>query len=303
MTFLKKMRTQPKRSTSFLRLVLSTAVTLPLALGYNIQAAQAEISVGVSGRGGLSIGRGSDIEAGVNVGGVSAGASVGRESGANVGARVGGQDGVSAGVSAKGDSVAKAGVNVGGRDGISAGATVGGKSVASAGANIGGSGGKTGGVSVGGDNTGGNGGAVAGGGTGKNSGNGKNVGTGSKGASVGSDGKGAGRGKTSSRDVATAKPRTKLVTTLSTVSTPVMPIKTKMRCAKGGNSQVYNGLPVADQTGTVVGWVHDVKLDQQLNVTDLRLQTVGKRCVSLTGGTYKVSEGMIRVKIDAARLQ
>lgn len=208
---------------------IAAALAAALVVGPSLNAAQAEISIGLGGLGGVSLGLNDGVQANAHVGGVTAGATVG------------------------GSSIASASANVGGTTGVSAGATVGGStSVASVGASVGGT----------------------------TPGTVTDVGT--------------------TPGVPVTRPAV-----VPVVATPaiVAPKLKKMPCAADGNSQVYNGMQVVDRRGTVVGWVNDTMLDQQLRIVGLRFQSIDKRCIGLTGGGYKVTSGVVAVNMDASRLR
>ncbi len=230
MTISSKKTAPTKRSLLLLRLGSTSALAVILTLGFGAAVARAEISVGLGGLGGVSIGHESGVRAGVGVGGVRAGASVGGGSVAGVGVSVGGASGIAAGVSVGGGTVAGVGVSVGG-------AAPGTPTTP----------GVTPPVVIAPEVT----------------------------------------------PVSVTRPATKIVP----------PPAAKMRCAKGGNSQVYNGLPVSDRNGTVMGWVHDTSLDQSLKIAGVSFQSVDNRCLSLSGGSYKLAGGTVQVNMDASRLR
>ncbi len=76
-----------------------------------------------------------------------------------------------------------------------------------------------------------------------------------------------------------------------------------MTCARGGNSQVYNGFSVFDRTGQMVGWVHDASLTSDLKIATVHMQTVKNACVSLNGGSYAVNDGSVTVNMDGSRFR
>lgn len=76
-----------------------------------------------------------------------------------------------------------------------------------------------------------------------------------------------------------------------------------MTCAKGGNSQVYNGFSVLDRSGRMVGWVHDANLTSKLKITGVQMQTIKNTCVSLNGGSYAVNGASVVVNMDGSRFR
>jgi hypothetical protein len=82
-----------------------------------------------------------------------------------------------------------------------------------------------------------------------------------------------------------------------------VPTTGRMRCAGDGNTVVYNGYSVVDRNGVFVGWVNDTRLDANLKIMRIRLETLDKRCVGLSGGSFRVTGSQMAVNVDAAALQ
>jgi hypothetical protein len=179
-----------------------------------------------------------------------------------------------------GNSVAHACVGTCGGSGTGGGGTGGGLL---GGGLLGGGGGLLGGgvnVSVGGTGAGGGGiGVVIGGGTGTGGGTG---------------GGGGGGG--------TTPPVVPVPVALDSRPAAVPPTG-RMRCAGDGNTVVYNGYSVVDRNGVFVGWVNDTRLDANLKIMRIRLETLDKRCVGLSGGSFRVTGSQMAVNVDAAALQ
>ncbi len=73
-----------------------------------------------------------------------------------------------------------------------------------------------------------------------------------------------------------------------------------LTCARGGNTQVFNGFSLVDRNGQMVGWVHDAQITPDQTITQLRFQTVRNTCVGLKGGSYSVSGSEVRVNMDGS---
>lgn len=90
---------------------------------------------------------------------------------------------------------------------------------------------------------------------------------------------------------------------LSTSNAPQMR-RQAMACAGAGNASVYDGYPLVDRNGLLIGTVHDTRLSSDLKIAAVRVKTVGNRCVGLEGGSYKVlADGRVWVDMDGARFR
>lgn len=76
-----------------------------------------------------------------------------------------------------------------------------------------------------------------------------------------------------------------------------------LTCARGGNTQVFNGFSVVDRSGQMVGWVHDAQITPDQKITQLQVQTVRNVCVGLSGGSYSVSGSEVSVNMDGSRFR
>lgn len=76
-----------------------------------------------------------------------------------------------------------------------------------------------------------------------------------------------------------------------------------LTCARGGNTQVFNGFSVVDRNGQMVGWVHDAQITPDQTITQLQFQTVRNVCVGLRGGSYSVSGSEVSVNMDGSRFR
>ncbi len=208
----------------------------------------------------------------LNLGGVSVGASVGG-GGVSVGVGVGGSGGVNAGVGIGGGGSSgggiNAGVGVGGSGGINAGVGIGGSGSGGIDVDVSVGGGGSGGGSGGGGGTGG--GGTGGGGTG-----GGGTGGGGTGV-VDNDTDGTGARTTSAARVAAAG---------------------KMPCAGGGNTTAFNGFVVRDPSGSTIGWVNDTTIGPDQAIRGVKIQSTGKACYTLSGGSFRLSGEEVWVNAD-----
>jgi hypothetical protein len=89
------------------------------------------------------------------------------------------------------------------------------------------------------------------------------------------------------------------------VSTPVVP-NTKSKsipaggfaCAASGNSEAYSGFRLIDKDGQVVGKIAET-WDESNKIKKVWFQTAGNKCLSLSGGQYRVSGGDVWVNAPA----
>lgn len=223
------------------------------------------LSIGLGGLGEVSLGRDSLARADLDVGGVDVEAGV-AERGSLARGCVGSCDRDTSGGTGTGGTADRSG-------GLSVGLSVGGGGIAAS----------VGGGSAG---TGTGGGAAPGGGSGGGSGGGPGQGP------AGSPGTGQGAAPGAVGSLAVSSP----------TETGVMP-KRRMRCANGGNAQLYNGFALVDRQGTQIGIVHDTWLTPGLDIAALRVRTADNRCLGLQGGSYRVLGNRIRVNMDGARLR
>ena len=254
-----------------------SAMALGLALICAAGPGQADlVGVGRSEGGGLSVG--------VNAGGIKAGVSVGGSSVASAKASVGGTSGVNAGATVGGaGSVAKAGATVG--NSVKAGAVVGGASVASARASVGTS--FSANATVGGSNLADV--AVSVGNTGVGTCVGSNCGT---------------PGTTPGTPV---NPGTPPVAGVDPLSPPVggMPPKAPkmLACASvDGNTTAFNGYPLTDRQGRVLGIVHSAQLGNGTQIETVSFRDIGKGCTTLKKGGFTVAGYAIKGSFDAQKM-
>jgi hypothetical protein len=76
-----------------------------------------------------------------------------------------------------------------------------------------------------------------------------------------------------------------------------------MRCAKAGNTNVYDGFTLVDRDGDFLGWVAATKLDTNLKIAEVRVQTEDSGCFGLKGGSYQVSGTQMSVNLDGSTLR
>lgn len=89
-----------------------------------------------------------------------------------------------------------------------------------------------------------------------------------------------------------------------TTTSPVPTMSTKsMVCARDGNVSAYNGFPVRDRKGEVLGWVHDAVVSPDDKLLTVRLQSTGKTCYKLSSAGFRVRNGEVWTNVDAAALR
>lgn len=76
-----------------------------------------------------------------------------------------------------------------------------------------------------------------------------------------------------------------------------------MRCAKAGNTDVYNGFTLVDRDGDFLGWVHATSLDTNFRIAEIRVQLEDSSCIGLKGGSYRVSGTQMTVNMDGSTLR
>jgi hypothetical protein len=76
-----------------------------------------------------------------------------------------------------------------------------------------------------------------------------------------------------------------------------------MVCAQDGNATAFNGFPVRDRDGDVVGWVHDATITPDNKLLAVRLQSTGKACYKLSGAGFKVGNGEVWTNVDGDKFR
>ncbi len=258
---------------------IKTAMSRPAAQHGALVALAAAIMIWANGAqaGGLSIGGRSLADVDASVGGLDAKASVGGRSLAE------GCVGSCGGNSGSGGTSASAG-------GVSASVGAGSGSTGSTGglgvsASIGGGSGSGGGLGVTA--------SVRGGGL-----------TASVGTTGGATGGGTGSGPgTVPGPVGGGAIGGVTATTRKNTSNPVGVMAASGRCAGVGNTQAFNGFALIDRQGETLGTIRNATIDSRMKIREVRIQTPGNACYTLSGGAYDVATGWIKVNMDRARLQ
>lgn len=175
--------------------------------------------------------------------------------------------GVEAGVSVGGSSVASASASVGGSSGVNADATVGGSSLADVDASVGGTSGVNASATVAGTsvaNVSATIGAAPGGGT------------------------------------VSIVPEVAALIGMPTTQRPLVPAK--LVCAKGGgNTSAFNGYPLTDRGGHLLGVVHAAVLGGGGQIASVSVQGLGGNCLTVKGGGLRLAGYSVRGGFDAAK--
>jgi hypothetical protein len=77
----------------------------------------------------------------------------------------------------------------------------------------------------------------------------------------------------------------------------------RMPCAGGGNATAFNGFVVRDREGAAIGWVNDAKIGPDQKILSVKMQSNGKACYSLTGGTFRLTGEEVWVNVDGAKFR
>lgn len=86
-------------------------------------------------------------------------------------------------------------------------------------------------------------------------------------------------------------------------ATPAKPVAPKfLACAAaGGNTTAFNGYPLHDRDGRMLGIVHSAELDGQARIKSVSIQSVKKRCTSVSGTNFAVAGYAITGAFDARK--
>lgn len=86
-------------------------------------------------------------------------------------------------------------------------------------------------------------------------------------------------------------------------ATPVKPVVPKvLACAAaGGNTTAFNGYPLHDRDGRMLGIIHSAELDGQAKIKSVSIQSVQKRCTSVSGTNFAVAGYAITGAFDARK--
>lgn len=217
----------------------------------------------------VSLGRtsGGGLGVGVSLGGVKADVSLGGSSAASVKADVGGV--AKADATVAGSSVATATASVG--SSVTAGATVaGGGNLADVTANIG------------------------------------NTGVGAcVGANCGTVGNVPGTNPPGTNPPGTTPPGTHPPGTVATTAPGQTPprVPKLLACASAdGNTTAFNGYPLTDRQGRVLGVVHSVQLGNGTRIETVSIRDIGKGCTTLKQGGFTVAGYAIKGSFDAQKM-
>ena len=84
---------------------------------------------------------------------------------------------------------------------------------------------------------------------------------------------------------------------------PVKPVVPKvLTCAAaGGNTTAFNGYPLHDRDGRMLGIVHSAELDGQARIKSVSIQSVKKRCTSVSRTNFTVAGYAIKGAFDARK--
>lgn len=82
-------------------------------------------------------------------------------------------------------------------------------------------------------------------------------------------------------------------------TTPPVPPRFLTCASKTGNATAWNGYPVVDNKGRMVGTVHSATLGNDMTIRQIAFQTVSKGCASVNGGALKVVGYTVRGAFDA----
>ncbi len=120
-------------------------------------------------------------------------------------------------------------------------------------------------------------------------------------ACVGSCGTAAAPGTTPGATPGTpGTPATPVVGLPATTAPPVVP-KILACASASGNTTAFNGYPLHDRDGRMLGIVHSAELDGQARIKSVSIQSVKKRCTSVSGTGFAVAGYAITGAFDARK--
>lgn len=71
-------------------------------------------------------------------------------------------------------------------------------------------------------------------------------------------------------------------------------------CAKGGNTTAFNGYPIVDRSGMVIGHVHSAELSGT-TIASVRMRTASNSCATVANGGFSVTGQAVHASFDGAR--
>lgn len=76
----------------------------------------------------------------------------------------------------------------------------------------------------------------------------------------------------------------------------------KLTCAtKDGNTTAFNGYPLRDRDGRMLGIIHSAQLDGSAKIKAISIQSVKKRCTSISNTGFTVANNAITGAFDASK--
>ncbi|MBF9033969.1 hypothetical protein HKCCE2091_06940 [Rhodobacterales bacterium HKCCE2091] len=84
-------------------------------------------------------------------------------------------------------------------------------------------------------------------------------------------------------------------------------LRSQFQCSAGGNSTVYNGLPVMGRSGAALGVVHDAIVNRRLEITRVRFLsdpgvTGSEVCVEYGSNRIRIGGSHLSLPIDATQI-